>query len=202
MVKEIDVVGVNKSFQTMEVENTRAIAEDYIKYRLQSSGFVWENGRQGNVTPNSVEAAMRSLGDEFEERFRSHFDDMIGQLHVTEDNAHDTFSSIVSETFSDGVNWGRIVALFGFAGRFAVQCFENNLPHVVDNIVEWVTAYVDNNLSTWMSSHNNWEGFLEFHAGGPESRKNNPWPSFGTICGYAAAGIGVLTLGAFLTQKS
>lgn len=197
MVHQKDVLFVNE-----EMENTRAVAQDYIQYRLQNSGHVWENGRQGNITPNSVESAMRNLGDEFEERFRNRFDDMINQLHVTEDNAHDTFSAIVNETFADGVNWGRIVALFGFAGRFAVRCHENNLSQLIDSIVDWVTNYMENNLSAWMLSNNSWDGFLEFHARGPESRKSNTWPSFSTVCGYAAAGLGVLTLGALFAQKS
>ncbi|BFY97358.1 hypothetical protein BsWGS_00398 [Bradybaena similaris] len=201
MVKKTDVKAVNAF--SCDMESTRSIVVDYIKYRLDSCGYTWENdGRQANVTPNSVQAAMRSLGDEFEERFRSRFDELVQQLQVTQDNASETFSAIVAETFCDGVNWGRVVALFGFSGRFAVHCFERNMPNMVDNVVEWVTAYVDNNLREWMESHGKWEGFLEFYDGGAESRKNNPWPSFKKICGFAAAGLGVLTLGAFLAQKS
>ena len=46
-------------------------------------------------------------------------------------------------------------------------------------------------------------GFVEFYEGGPpEGRQEDPWPSLKTICGYAAGAIGVLTLGAILSQKS
>ncbi|GFO14696.1 Apoptosis regulator bcl-2 [Plakobranchus ocellatus] len=200
MVREAD----KKAFYIMANENTRRIVVDYIFYRLDSCGYIWENGRQGGIVPNEVQRAMRSLGDEFEERFRDRFDNMIDKLDLTEANAGSTFTEIAAETFADNVvNWGRVVALFGFAGRLAVHCYEKNLNHnMVDNIVDWVTAYVDINLRNWMETHNRWQGFLDFHAGGPEARRNNPWPTFKTICGYAAAGLGVLTLGAFLTQKS
>ena len=140
----------------MEVENSRNIAGDYIKYRLCSNNYNWDSGRQDNVTPNRVELAMRTLGDEFEERFRNKFDDMIGSLHLTRDNAEDTFRAIVRETFSDGINWGRIVALFGFAGRFAVQCCENDMFDMVDNIVDWVASYVDSDLNSWMTENKSW----------------------------------------------
>ncbi|CAL1535580.1 unnamed protein product [Lymnaea stagnalis] len=203
MVKKRDVLPVNDSPQIMELDNTRSIVADYIRYRLEFSGYHWENdGRQGNVQPNPVQRAMRDLGDEFEQRFSTRFDDLVKQLHLTDENAHDVFSTVVAETFVGGVNWGRIVALFGFSGRFAVHCFESNKPHLVDNVVEWVTTYVETNLRNWMSTHNNWQGFLEFQSRGADRLSDSQWPNFKTIVSCAAAGLGVLTLGAFLAQKS
>lgn len=157
MVFKKDVLSSREFSENMETYNTRSIVVDYIKHRVAKEGFQWENdGRQGSVTPNAVQAAMRSLGDEFEERFRNRFSDMIEQLNITDNNAYDTFKTIVDETFSDGVNWGRFVALFGFAGRFAVYCFVHNKSHLVDNVVEWVTSYIDTNLQEWMTSNNKW----------------------------------------------
>ncbi|KAH9520376.1 Bcl-2-like protein 1 [Bulinus truncatus] len=184
-------------------QETIRIILDYIKYRLQNNGFTWENdGAQNNVSPNPIQNAMRTLGDEFEERFRSRFDDLVNQLVITDENAHETFLAIVTEIFSDGINWGRIVAMFGFSGRFAVRCFELNKPHIVDNLIEWVRTYVNANLSTWMNNHNNWQGFLDFQSSRGDNKADSPWPSFRTIVSCAAAGLGVLTLGAILSQKS
>jgi hypothetical protein len=46
-------------------------------------------------------------------------------------------------------------------------------------------------------------GFLEFYQGDPDKRKkDDSWPNLKKLCGYAAAGLGILTLGAFLSQKS
>ena len=137
-------------------EITRDVAGDYIQYRLGANNFTWENGRQADVNPDKYQEAMRSLGDEFETRFRSRFDDMIQKLHLTRDNAQDTFHAIVAETFSDGANWGRIVALFGFAGRFAIECFKNEMPEMVDHIVDWVTSYVNTVLRSWMLENKSW----------------------------------------------
>lgn len=141
----------------MEVERTRHIIADYLKHRLDGLGYSWENdGRQSNITPSPVQLAMRRLCDDFEERFRSRFQDTIHKLQISEDNACDVFCAIQNEMFSDGVNWGRVVALFAFAGYFAIHCFEHDMPDLVDNVVEWVASYIDNNLREWMESQNYW----------------------------------------------
>ncbi|XP_059167445.1 apoptosis regulator Bcl-2-like, partial [Physella acuta] len=180
---------------------TRSIVVDYIKHRVSKEGFQWENdGRQSSVTPNVVLAAMRSLGDEFEERFRNRFNDLIEQLNITNNNAYDTFKIIVDETFSDGVNWGRIVALLGFAGCFVVYCFVHNKSHLADNVVEWVTSYIDTNLQEWLTSNDKWQGLVEFYSRRTESQRD--WASFKTLIKWSVAGLGAITLGAFLAHKN
>ncbi|BFZ02175.1 hypothetical protein BsWGS_05214 [Bradybaena similaris] len=188
----------------MVEEGTRSIVVDYIKYRLDCCGFQWENdGRHVSVTPNPVQEAMRRLGDAFEERYRNTFSDMIQKLNVTEDTAAETFTAIMDEIFTDGVvNWGRVVALFGFTGRFVVYCWEHNMQNMVDNIVELVTSYVDTNLRDWMQEHNHWNGFLEFQATESALPVDIKWPSLGKLFRLAVAGIGVITLGALFTHRS
>ncbi|XP_046342219.1 bcl-2-like protein 2 [Haliotis cracherodii] len=182
--------------------DTRNIVVDYVKYRLERNGYVWQNGPAMENGASRVCNTMRSIGDEFEERYRSQFEEMGNQLHITPTTAYPTFHAIVNELFADGVNWGRVVALFTFGGSLAVRCFEQDMPQIVDSIIDWVSTYADNNLSQWISGQSGWEGFVAFYEQGPEKRNENPWPSLRQICGYAAGAIGVLTLGAILTQKS
>ena len=80
------------------------------------------NGQDVNIKPIAVEVAMRRLGDEFEERFKSTFADMITKLNINPGNVRRTFYVIVGETFADGINWGRIVACLLLLGylRFIV----------------------------------------------------------------------------------
>lgn len=139
----------------MDVDSSRTIVEDYVRYRLESNGLTWQNG-QRDVTPNEIQRAMRALGDEFESRFSQAFDDMINQLHITTDTAYQTFRTIVNEIFSDGVNWGRVVALFGFGGKLAVRCVQQSMPQLVSSIVDWVSTYVDTTLQSWISANNGW----------------------------------------------
>lgn len=137
--------------------STRYLVADFINYRLQRHGHSWINCPPLEPQPTNVHRILRTLGDEFEERFRTQFDDMVNQLCITPDTAYPTFHNVVQELFNDGViNWGRIVALFGFGGALAVQCMDNSMPQLVDSIVDWVSTYLNSNLQTWISSNGSW----------------------------------------------
>jgi len=84
------------------------------------------------------------------------FSEMCDQLHITPYNAQTQFVTIVNELFSDGIRWGRIVALFAFAGCLAVQCIEKEMPVLVDQVVEWTTTYADSHLISWIQQNGNW----------------------------------------------
>lgn len=143
----------------MDVDSSRTIAEDYIRYSLEKNGLSWHNG-QRDATPNQIQQAMRAMGDEFETRFSHSFDDMISRLEITPDTAYQTFRTIVTEIFADGVNWGRVVALFGFGGKLSVKCVQQNMPQLVNSIVDWVSDYVDTNLKSWIAANNGWVSVL------------------------------------------
>ena len=84
------------------------------------------------------------------------FDDMCQQLHITPNNAQATFVTIINELFSDGIKWGRVVALFAFAGALAVQCVEKEMPLLVDQVVDWTVAYIDGHLMSWILQNGDW----------------------------------------------
>ena len=161
--------------------NSKAVALDYITYRLSRGQIGWGNGQDVNIKPTAVEVAMRRLGDEFEERFKSTFADMITKLNINPGNVRRTFYVIVGETFADGINWGRIVVLFAFAGIFAIHCCNNNMLDKVDNLVEWVSTYMDTNLFNWMEAHNSWDGFLKFHQRVLPLHEESSWYSWETV---------------------
>ncbi|ESO08228.1 hypothetical protein HELRODRAFT_185432 [Helobdella robusta] len=188
---------------SLEATN-KILAADYIYFKLRKSRFDWpvrcpvDLKKDGGCA--EAKLAMRNLGEEFEERYRGVFNDMCQQLHITPNNASATFRAIIGELFSDGIRWGRIVALFSFSGCLAVECMERKMPHLVDEVLTWTTAYLDEHLSKWIQDNNGWDGFVEFSKGG--QTKESPWPSFKTLCGYAVGALGVLTLGAILSQRS
>ena len=138
-----------------EMDCSRSIAEDYVRYCLERNGFAWESC-QTDVLPNEHQRAMRALGDEFESRFNHTFDDMIDQLYITPETIYTTFRTVAEEIFIDGVNWGRVVALFCFSGKLAVRCFQQSMSQLVNSIVDWVSIYVDTSLSAWIAVNNGW----------------------------------------------
>ena len=128
-----------------EMDISRSIAEDYVRYCLERNGFAWENC-QTDVLPNENQRAMRALGDELESRFHHTVDDMTNQLYITPETIYTTFRTVGEEIFSDGVNWGRVVALYSFAGNLAVRCFQQSMSQLVNSTVDWVSIYVDTSL--------------------------------------------------------
>lgn len=189
---------------------TRPLVVDYVLHRLRMRGLEWPANAnypdllpaEGN-DPGPVKRTMRVLGEEFEQRYNEVFTEMCNQLHITPANAQATFVTIVNQLFSDGVRWGRIVALFAFTGCLAVQCVEREMPLLVDQVVEWTTSYIEVHLDSWIIENGGWDSFVSFYENGnPEQRNESPWPSLKTLCGYAVGALGVLTLGAILSKNS
>lgn len=187
----------------MDPEGSRYMIVDYINYRLDKTGHKWNSCPPLLPNPTRVHRMMRTLGDEFEKRYRSKFSELANQLHITQDSAYPTFSAVVEEIFAGGVNWGRVVALFAFSGTLAIRCIENNLPQVVDLLVDWVSTYMHHNIDQWITDHNGWDGFVEFYENGPSDRNDSHWDSFSGVIKYGVIGaIGAMALGAILTQRT
>ena len=139
----------------MTAIDTRNLVADYVDFRLRKGNLSWANCPP--LAPaGQVEMTMRALGQEFENRYSEVFQGMCNQLHISPDTAHPTFLAIVNELFSDGIKWGRVVALFSFGGSLAVQCVEKEMPPLVDQIVDWVADYVDQHLISWIIEQGGW----------------------------------------------
>jgi len=96
------------------------------------------------------------VGEEFESRYTHAFKDICAKLHLTPTNVHGTFVAVVHELFMDGVNWGRIVALVSFGGSVAVECVKKEMPLLVDQVLEWITSFIDTQLSQWIAANGGW----------------------------------------------
>ena len=142
---------------------------------------------------------MRLIADEFDERYTDIFEDMCGQMNITPDTVYTTFIGIVHNVYSDGITWGRVVAVFAFGGALAVHCVEKEMPDIVDSIVDWVATYVDSDLEPWITENGGWSYFVEFFEKSSERAWESPWP-WRAACGIAA-GIGVVALGAILSNR-
>lgn len=149
-------ISVNNNID-MNPTSTRYLVADYLNYRLGKHGYIWPNSPPLEIT-NKIHIAMRTLADEFEERYIAEFSDMVQQLHITPDIAYPTFNAVAQELFIDGINWGRIVALFAFGGAIAIECYENQMAHLVDSIYDWVSTYVQTHLDQWINSQSSWVG--------------------------------------------
>lgn len=182
----------------MGEEDYRSLVADYVNYRLSKHGYQWENAPAQRKN-NKVFQAVRKLGDEFENKQDScDFQEMVTSLHITPDTAQSTFLTVSNEMFSNGINWGRVVALIGFGGAFSVECVSRNMPQLVDSVVDWVATYMNSNLKDWISHNGGWQGFVDFYSRKDQSNNDdNPWVKYGVL-----GAVGVVVLGALMTQRT
>lgn len=138
------------------MNSTQVLVIDYINYRITKEGYVWENCPPLEDGPTKLKLTMQMLATEFETSYRNEFDDMANQLNVTPHTAYATFRGIVNELFSDGINWGRIVALFAFGGILSTQCIQRDYPNLVDSVVDWMSMYIMEYVHPWISMNGGW----------------------------------------------
>ena len=120
------------------------LARDLILYRL---------GKASDC-PSITAENIRRLSDELEAQHGVFLDSMCHRLEVTPESARSKFVQVADEVFREGVNWGRIVALFTFGGRLA-QNLQQNGHENVDEVAEWLEDYVIK-LSDWIQGHGGW----------------------------------------------
>lgn len=139
----------------LDPNNPFVMANDYIKHRLRSVGLEWYDCPD---MPDSTDArlAMRLLATDFERRYNHELAGMVAQLSINVDTIYPTFKQIVEQLFVDGINWGRIVALFAFGGAVAAQCMADNRPTLVSQVADWVAVFTRNRLLPWIEQQGGW----------------------------------------------
>jgi hypothetical protein len=103
---------------------------------------------------------LRSLARTVEKRYTSTFDDMCKKLRIEKLTAASTYHAVLNELFHDGVNWGRICAVYAFAGALSVHLVKKGYRDLLALIPHWVSSYIDNNLKDWIADHKGWVGVI------------------------------------------
>lgn len=134
-----------KAEDSPTAQQAQALAKDFIAYRLG----------KGPIPSSPTAATLRKLADKIEEQYPSLLSHLCHKLNITRTTAYPTFVEIASEVFVDGINWGRIVALFAFGGKLAVYCDQHHLQDLVVSVTEWIGRYVGG-LSEWIEDHGGW----------------------------------------------
>lgn len=109
-----------------------------------------DNQREIN---KDVAHIIRDVGDRLSND-RS-LNNLISQVVVTKDTAFDTFLEVAKQIFKDGVvNWGRIVTLFYFGYKLALQVI-NQIP-LIKMIIQWVVQFIKDRLAKWIFEQGGW----------------------------------------------
>lgn len=58
--------------------------------------------------------------------------------------------------FSDGINWGRIVAFLAFCQHLCTYSRRNGLNFAVESVPPWAAMFVDSQLKDWILAQGGW----------------------------------------------
>ncbi|XP_022785719.1 apoptosis regulator BAX-like [Stylophora pistillata] len=115
-----------------------------------------ENQRKVN---KEVAHVIRDIGDRLSND--TTLNSLISQVVVSKDTAFDTFLQVGAQIFSDGkVNWGRIVTLFYFGYKLALQVIKQ-IP-LIKMIIGWVCEFIKDRLAKWIFEQGGWESVVDY----------------------------------------
>ena len=87
------------------------------------------------------------------------FEELHGQLELSETTAYGTFVGVTDELFKGGISWGRIATLLSFVGFVARRCHEQDLHGLVPSLTGWTKRFFKSRLFAWIEQVGGWDGF-------------------------------------------
>lgn len=74
--------------------------------------------------------------------------------------AQDIFMQVARSIFADGINWGRVVALFHLAYRLIHKALTTNHLENIRRVISWVLQVIREQLYGWLIQQGGWEGVI------------------------------------------
>lgn len=148
-------------------KETVAVAEDYMRLRCSSP-------HPAPPPPSESAAAMRRLAQDMETQHQARFQSLAqGFVKHGGTDLCSNLRKVMDELAGDGLfNWGRVVALFTFAGVLARQLHEQRGENPVPDhgkqpelqhepvscreLAETIADYLEKHKKDWLQENNGW----------------------------------------------
>ncbi|XP_029702370.1 apoptosis regulator BAX [Takifugu rubripes] len=78
--------------------------------------------------------------------------------------AQEVFMQVARSIFSDGINWGRVVALFHLAYRLILKALTTNHLENIRMVIGWVLQVIREQLYPWLVQQGGWAGVIQHFA--------------------------------------
>uniref|UniRef100_H3D9M0 Zgc:153993 n=1 Tax=Tetraodon nigroviridis TaxID=99883 RepID=H3D9M0_TETNG len=75
--------------------------------------------------------------------------------------AQDVFMQVARSIFADGINWGRVVALFHLAYRLILKALTTNHLENIRTVIGWVLQVIREQLYSWLVQQGGWAGVIQ-----------------------------------------
>ncbi|XP_028648438.1 apoptosis regulator BAX [Erpetoichthys calabaricus] len=112
-------------------------------------------GSQSESTNPEVKDIVRSLiqiGDELSRNTELEY--LID--HIEFSSAQEVFNIVAKRIFEDGINWGRVVALFHFAYKLICKAITSNCKEMVRRVMYWALGFFRTRISWWVREQGGW----------------------------------------------
>ncbi|KAM7423547.1 hypothetical protein PAMA_000073 [Pampus argenteus] len=74
--------------------------------------------------------------------------------------AQDVFMTVARSIFVDGINWGRVVALYHLAFRLIHRALTTNHLENIRLIISWFLQFIREQLYSWLVAQGGWQGVI------------------------------------------
>nr|XP_043893091.1 apoptosis regulator BAX [Solea senegalensis] len=108
--------------------------------------------------PHIKEVVLQLLKIADEMNRNAELQQLINQVQA--DCAQDIFMKVARNIFADGINWGRIVALFHLAYRLIHKSLTTNHLENIRIVISWVLQVIKDMLYPWIVQQGGWEGVI------------------------------------------
>ncbi|XP_070542968.1 bcl-2 homologous antagonist/killer-like [Ptychodera flava] len=157
---------------------------------LSSTCLTHTLGNSEKITPNvesptaQVGRRLAQIGDDINARYSGEFRGMIRSLDITPSTAYEHFANIARKIFTDGINWGRIVALLMFGYRIAIDVIKKGFKSFFNSIVKFVVKFIiGERIAAWIARQGGWAAALYYQLEEPG------WKAVGVVVAIAAVSI-------------
>ncbi|KAH3720366.1 bcl-2-like protein 1 [Dreissena polymorpha] len=169
--------------------NAVTILAHYTEYKANKFGVKSNSSPIRNFNKNNVTDAVVELCEDFEQRYAKCFGEMCREC-ASNNLTQEGYWSILSDLLDQDLNWGRIIAIFAFAGALSVDRMRSNCHRDVENIQDWTCKFMRKHVELWVAKNNGWNGLVEFQ-NKPDEKQNGGWGSL-FVSAFSAACLRVL----------
>jgi hypothetical protein len=177
------------------IEQSKILCEDYVYWRLLSSGTVSDTDRDAAVDAaadvsgklSDVSREIQLIGARLESAYPQLYQNVSRQVNLplrSEATVRRTLSSVADFLFKHGaVTWVRIVALLAVSGAVAVECVQAGNPELIAAVVTIVPDLVERHLATWISRQGGWVEIMKAFRLNKDTRNLWTLTGLGTVTG-------------------
>ncbi|XP_054626966.1 apoptosis regulator BAX [Dunckerocampus dactyliophorus] len=132
------------------------INTDYPSQHISSEDLGGRSSEQQDPQIKEVVEQLLKIADEMNRN--AELQRLINQ--VQGNCAKDIFMKVARNIFADGINWGRVVALFHLAYRLIYKALTTNHLENIRLVTSWVLQVIREQLYYWLVQQGGWEGVI------------------------------------------